>query len=167
MTAARTDRWVPYPRFSVVLALLWMLLNNTLDPGHILLGVVLGCALPLLMRNILPPLPVVRRPGKALAFVLLVLGDIVVANLRVARLVLGPVSSLRPRLVTIPLDIADPVVASILAGTVTLTPGTISVDLDLQARRLVVHALDATSDAAIIDEVKTRYEARLREIFGC
>lgn len=165
MTAMR--RWLPCPRFSATLVLIWLLLNNTLYPGHILIGAVLGIVIPLLTRDLLPPLPVIRRPGKAIAFVLLVLGDIVVANLRVARLVLGPLASLRPRLVSVPLDIADPVVASILAGTVTLTPGTVSVDLDVEAGVLRVHALDAADDATVIGEIKTRYEARLREIFGC
>ncbi len=162
-----TRRWLPFPRFSATLVLIWLLLNDSVAPGHLLIGVVLGVAIPWLTRDLLPPLPVVRRPGKAIAFVLLVLGDIVVANLRVARLVLGPLSSLRPRLVSVPLDIADPVVASILAGTVTLTPGTVSVDLDVEARVLRVHALDAADDATVIGEIKTRYEARLREIFRC
>lgn len=162
-----SPRWLLFPRFSAVLVLVWLVLAGGVGPGDVLLGVVLGVAIPWLVRDLLPPLPVIRRPGKAIAFVLMVLGDIVVANLRVARLVLGPVSAMRPRLVSVPLAVADPVVASILAGTVTLTPGTVSVDLDVEAGVLRVHALDAADDAEVIGEIKTRYEARLREIFGC
>jgi len=111
--------------------------------------------------------PPIRRPLAALAYVALVLGDIVVANLRVARLVLSPVARLRPRLVEVPLAVRDPVVASALAATVTLTPGTVSVDLDLERGVLLVHALDAPDDAAVREDIKARYEARLRRVFEC
>jgi multicomponent K+:H+ antiporter subunit E len=59
------------------------------------------------------------------------------------------------------------VVASALAATVTLTPGTVSVELDPGRGILVVHALDAADDESVRHEIKTRYEARLKEIFEC
>ena len=158
---------LPFPRLSLLLWSLWLLLNQTLDPGHVVLGAALAVVIPLLSRRLLPPIPHVRAPLKALSYLLLVQYDILVANLRVARLVLGPVRRLRPKVVQVPLDLTDPVVASILAATVTLTPGTVSIDLDLAARRLTVHALDAPDEASVVAEIKSRYEARLKEIFAC
>lgn len=160
-------RWLPFPRLSVVLAVLWLLLANSFSAGHVVLALLLALVIPMAVRPVFPAVPPIRRPGAALAYVWLVLGDIVVANLRVARLVLGPVSRLRPRIVEVPLDVRDPVVASALAATVTLTPGTVSVELDLERAVLVVHALDAPDDEAVRSEIKTRYEARLKEVFGC
>jgi multicomponent K+:H+ antiporter subunit E len=160
-------RWLPFPRLSVVLALLWLLLANGYSAGQAVLAIVLAVAIPLAVRRVFPPVPRIRRPWAALAYVWLVLGDILVANLRVARLVLGPVSRLRPRIVEVPLDVRDPVVASALAATVTLTPGTVSVELDPGRGILVVHALDAADDESVRHEIKTRYEARLKEIFEC
>lgn len=159
-------RLLPFPRLSALLALLWLLLNG-FSAGHALLAALLALAIPLAVRRVHPPLPRIRRPAAALSYVLLVLHDIVVANLRVARLVLGPVKRLRPRLVEVPLDVREPAVASALAATVTLTPGTVSVDLDLDRGVLLVHALDAADDASVRDEIKSRYEARLKEIFEC
>lgn len=162
-----TGRFLPHPRLSILLVLLWLVLNQSLAIGQVLLGVVLGIAIGLLVRSTFPAIPRVRAPLRAMAYVLLVLQDIVVANFQVARLVLGPLARLRPRIVVVPLDLDDPVVASLLAATVTLTPGTVSVDLDLPGRRLTVHALDAGDDASVIGVIKSRYERRLKEIFRC
>jgi multicomponent K+:H+ antiporter subunit E len=58
-------------------------------------------------------------------------------------------------------------VATILASIITLTPGTVSVDIDQERHMLLVHALDVTDVPAAIDTIKRRYEAPLKEIFGC
>lgn len=160
-------RLVPNPRLSCLLALLWLLLAESLSVGNMLLGCVLGVVIGFAVRSTFPRVPRVRAPFKAMAYLILVLRDIVAANFQVARLVLSPIARLRPRIVTVPLDIDEPVIASLLAATVTLTPGTVSVDLDLEGRRLTVHALDAVDDASVIDGIKSRYEARLKEIFAC
>lgn len=160
-------RVLPHPRLSVALALLWLVFNQSLSIGHVLLGLALGIAIGRAVQATVPTLPRVRAPVKALLYVALVLRDILVANFEVARLVLSPLARLRPRIVVVPLDVDQPLVASLLAATVTLTPGTVSVDLDLAAGELTVHALDAADDATVIDTIKTRYERRLKEIFGC
>jgi len=98
---------------------------------------------------------------------LVVLGDIIVANINVARLVLGPMSRLKPAFIEIPLDTDSDFVATILGSIITLTPGTVSIDIDRERRILHVHALDVEDTAALVSEIKTRYEAPLKEIFGC
>lgn len=160
-------RLIPHPRLSIVLALLWLLLVNAISFGQVLLGIALGLVIGLAANATLPAIPPVRSPLKAARYLMLVLRDIVVANLEVAQLVVGPLERLRPRVVAVPLDIDDPVVAAVLAATVTLTPGTVSVDLDVEARVLVVHVLNAADDRSVIDGIKSRYEVRLKEIFRC
>lgn len=161
-----TRRWLPYPRLSLFLGILWLLLAQSVSAAHIALALVLGLGLPLLTGGMLPDLPAIRRPDRLAAYVLLVLWDILVANVKVAKLTLGPLSRLNPAVVEVPLDIKDPIVASLLAATVTLTPGTVSMDVDMAARRLTVHGLDVPDAAALVAEIKDRYERRLLEIFG-
>lgn len=158
---------LPHPRLSTLLALLWLLLNQSLSVGHVLLGAGLGLAIGWGLRSMLPELPRVRAPLKAAGFLVLLLRDIIVANVQVARLVLSPVGRLRPRIVEVPIDVEEPTIAAALVAVVTLTPGTVCVDLDLDARKLTVHALDAPDDATVIDAIKSHYERPLKEIFGC
>jgi multicomponent K+:H+ antiporter subunit E len=159
--------WLPHPALSVVILLLWAALNNAVSPGTLLLGAALGLALPLLTRRFWPDAPRLRRPGVALRLAARVASDIVVANLGVARRVLGPLSRLQPAFVEVPLDLADPFVATILASIVSLTPGTVSIDVDRTRRVLSLHALDAPDPQALAAGIKARYEAPLKEVFAC
>jgi multicomponent K+:H+ antiporter subunit E len=94
-----------------------------------------------------------------------VLWDILLANVTVARLILGPQRRLQPALVELPLDLDDKFALTILANTISLTPGTVSASLSADRRTLLVHALNVHDEAALIAEIKTRYEAPLMEIF--
>ena len=89
------SRLLPNPALTLLLALLWLLLSNALSVGHLVLGLVLGWAIPLLVQGFLVDLPKVRRPLKLCLFLLKVCYDIVVAN--VISLTPGTVSAaLRP-----------------------------------------------------------------------
>lgn len=158
---------LPHPRFSVVLWLLWLLLAQSVSAAHLILGALLAWAIPLVCRTVLPPLPPVRRPLGFLAYVGLVAWDILIANVRVARLAFGSVRGLRGATFDVPLDLEEPVAVSMLAATVTLTPGTVTLLIDLPGRRLVVHALDEPDPDRVVAQIKQRYENRLKEIFGC
>lgn len=158
---------IPHPFLSVALLAVWLLLNTSLAAGQFLLGTVFAIALPLLLRRFLPTLCKLRRPGLALGLVTVVLWDIVVANIRVAVLVLGPESRLKPGFVTVPLDLRDGPVATILGGIVTLAPGTVTLGIDDDVTRIEVHVLDLDDEQALIAGIKRRYEKPLKEIFGC
>lgn len=93
--------------------------------------------------------------------------DIIVANVVVAGLILGPRSRLHPAFVEVPLDVRDRYVVTILASIVSLTPGTVSADIDLQRGILLVHGLNVGDPQELIDDIKLRYEVPLKEIFGC
>ena len=159
-------RLMPSPMISATVLVLWLLLNNTLAPGQVLLGVVLGVAIPLITVGLRPDQPRIRRPMAVLRLGLVVLYDIIVANIQVAILILGPERRLSPRFFWLPLDIRDPHGIATLAGIITMTPGTISSDLTPDRRHLLVHALDARDPDAVCAEIKKRYEAPLMEIFG-
>lgn len=152
---------------AVVLAAVWILLLNDFSVGGALLGLILGFSVPLFTRAFWPEAPRVRRFGRAVAYVLLVMGDIVVANIQVAYLILFKRNSdLRPRFIAIPLDLRPPEAIAILAGTITLTPGTVSCDLSADGRSLLVHGLNIVAEDTAVAGIKHRYEARLKEIFS-
>ena len=162
-------RLFPHPLLSLLLLACWLFLNNTLAPGHVVLGSALAVAIPVFTRRFWPEPVLVNRPGKSIAYAALVLYDIVVANLQVAALILGPRSRLAPAYVRVPLDLRNDFAVTVLASTVTLTPGTISVDIEDDGsggRALVVHALRCLDAAELVRSIKDRYERRLLEILG-
>lgn len=164
-------RLLPRPWTVLWLWLTWLLLNQTVAPGHLLLGLVLAIALSRLPGGA-PAFArepgergVLARPRIAARLTAVVLKDIVVANLQVARRILGPASTLTPRFVWVPLDVRRPRSISLLAGIVTMTPGTLSCELSDDHRHLLVHGLDIDDPQALVAEIKTRYEAPIRELF--
>ena len=160
-------RIFPRPALSAAIFLLWAALTNAASLGSLLLGALLATALPFITRPFWPDAPRLASPGTALLLAARVAVDIVLANGAVARRVVGPLDRLKPAFVEVPLDLRDPFVATILASIVSLTPGTVSIDIDQQRWVLSLHALDAPDPAALIREIKQRYEAPLKEIFAC
>jgi len=157
----------PMPAHSLLLFVVWLLLNNTLAAGHILLATLFAIIIPLLTTGLQDPQPSFRRPLLCLKYVLKVIGDIIVANFEVALLVLGPARKLKPAFVAIPIDIEHKFPITILASTVSLTPGTVSAEISSDEHWLYVHVLHLKDKDALISSIKQRYEAPLKEIFKC
>ena len=90
----------------------------------------------------------------------------IVANFQVARIVLFmPRDKIRSAWVTVPLDLRSPEAITLLAGTITMTPGTLTADMSACGRALLIHSLHAPDPDAVRDDIKARYEARLKRIF--
>lgn len=159
------QRLLPHPLLTPILAILWLLLVNSIEPGQIVLGLLLGWLLPKLTFQFWPEQIRIYRPFLLLKFLGIFLLDIVVANFTVARLILGRPQNLHPVFVTIPLDVKTDLAISFLANVISLTPGTVSSRVSPDHRFLLVHALNETDPAALIATIKSRYEAPLKEIF--
>jgi multicomponent K+:H+ antiporter subunit E len=90
----------------------------------------------------------------------------VVANVQVAMIILFKRErDIRSAWIVIPLELTSPEAITVLAGTITMTPGTVSAMLSADGKSLLVHALHTDDASAMRDTIKTRYERRLKEIF--
>lgn len=158
---------LPNPLLSLGLLLVWLLLVNELSLGHAVLGGGLGIVIPLLTGGLGAGTWRVRRPLRLLWFILRICHDVVLANLQVARLILGPVERLQPAFIEVPIQLDHDLAIFLLASAISLAPGTVAAHLSPDRRRLVVHVLHCPDEQALIAEIKSRYEAPLKEIFAC
>lgn len=159
-------RIFPHPILSIVIVIVWLFLQNRFSMGHLVLGTVIGIVVPKFTSSYWPGRPRIRNIPMIVSFIAVVLWDIVVSNVIVAYLVLFRRSeSLRSRFITVPLDLRTPEAISLLAGTITMTPGTVSADLSADGRSLLVHCLETDAPDEVIAGIKSRYERRLKEIF--
>ena len=165
---SKAFHWLlPHPFLTVLLAVVWTLLQNDVSAGMVVFGLILGVIIPLGTSIWWPDTPRGFHMGKMITYSFVVIWDILVANVQVAWIVLTrPNDKLRPAWIEVPLDLKQPEALTILAGTITLTPGTVSADLSDEGHSLLVHALDAEDPDAVRDEIKDRYERRLKEIFA-
>jgi multicomponent K+:H+ antiporter subunit E len=159
-------RWLPFPLVSLGLLVLWLLLNESVAAGHVLLGIVLGVAGGWGLARLEPPAIRLRRPAAIVELFCVVIADIVRSNIAVARIILGPRSQEETAgFMTIPLEMRSPWGLAALAVIITSTPGTLWVNFDTAKGLLTIHVLDLIDENAWIATIKGRYERRLMEIF--
>ncbi len=159
-------RVFPHPHLTILLTIVWMLMVNTPSLNSLLFGLFLGIVIPFITQPWWPSRPRLRNWPMIVEYFLIVLWDIVVANVTVAYIILFKRDDARkPNWVAIPLELRSPEAITVLAGTITMTPGTVSCDLSAQGHNLLVHCLDAPYPEAVRDQIKARYERRLKEIF--
>ncbi len=161
------NRLLPHPALSIMLIVVWMLLVNEFTMGALVLAVVFGVVTPLFTSRFWPDRPKIRF-GTALAgYLAIVLFDILVANFQVAWVILTRRNrDLRSWWLVIPLELRFPEAITALAGTISLTPGTVSADVSADGRALLVHALDVADPEAEVARIKQRYESRLLKVFA-
>lgn len=157
---------LPFPRLFAALLVMWLLLNRSVSPGHIVLGAIIAYVASWTMAAFQPP---PARLGRPLAIVRLgwrVLRDIVRSNYAVASIILlrgqpGSTSGF----MTIPLEMRDPYGLATLSIILAATPGTLWIDYDQAKGNLLLHVLDLVDEEHWVDLVKQRYESLLMEIF--
>jgi multicomponent K+:H+ antiporter subunit E len=159
--------WLPFPALSLALLAMWLVLNQTLDAGHVLLGTALALGGGHVLAGLQPPQESVRRRGRALAMLFaLVFMDIVRSNIAVARIVVQPGTRSRTSgFVSLPLELRHPGGLAALACIITATPGTSWACYDAARNILTIHVLDLVDEEAWVSLFKERYERRLMEIF--
>jgi multicomponent K+:H+ antiporter subunit E len=159
-------RIFPHPVLTAGLIVIWLLLVNQIKVGSLVMAAILGTAIPLLTQAYWPDRPRIRSLPALAGYALLVVWDIILANIIVARIILfKPNDRIETRWITVPLDLRTPEAITLLAATITLTPGTVTADMSACGRALLIHSLHAPDPDAVRDEIKSRYEARLKRIF--
>ena len=167
MTPDKMDRrtgWFDHPVLSLLLAVSWLALSRSVEPVHLLSATLIGLIVPRLLRGLLHVSSPIRW-SPALRLTLVVTWDIVMSNITVAKLVLGPMSLPQPAWLRVPLACEHHRVNALFASIITMTPGTVSAVVDEQANCIWVHALNCDDAQAMVADMKARYEAPLLTIF--
>lgn len=163
-TRAKQPTWLSHPWLSLLLGASWLMLSHSLALVHLLSAVLIALIVPRLLS------PFLGQPSRidwlaAMRLTAVVLKDIVLSNITVAKLVLGPLQCMQPAWLRVPLACDHPRVNALFATIITTTPGTVSCVVDEQRHEIWVHALACDDAQAMIDDMKQRYEAPLLQIF--
>lgn len=159
-------KWLQSPLLSLFLLLLWLLLNQTIEPAHLLLGAMLAVVIPLWSAPLSPLKTKLRKPllfTRLMAWSML---EIVRSCLNVSQVILFKSKGLNSEFVRIPLELKEPAGLAMLSCLINCTPGTVWVEIDANTGELVLHVFDLQDPAWWVNTIKTRYEQPLLEIFG-
>ncbi len=102
---------------------------------------------------------------KVLALLLQFLRELIVSAVRVAWLVIQPKPRLRPAIIAYPLTVTTDAQITLLANMITLTPGTLSIDVSEDRKTLFIHAIDIESKEALVGAIAGGFETKILEAF--
>lgn len=157
---------LPHPMLSATLLLTWCVLTSSVGAGALLMGAFLGVVIPLATAPYWPERPTLRHPLRLVSYVLLVVWDVIVSSIEVAGIILfKPSDQIKSAWICVPIELASYEAKALLAGTITMTPGTLTADFAADGKSLLIHSLHAPDPDAVRDQIKSRYEARLQRIF--
>lgn len=157
-------RLFAYPLLSAFVAVVWLLLNQSLSPGHLMLAAVLGLGASFIMSALQQPGLRARNPLAMLRLAGFVAGEIARSNVAVARIILRPRRERASGFLRIRLEIDDPYALAVLACILTATPGSLWVNYNRANGMLLLHVLDLIDEETWVGIVRG-YERRLKEIF--
>ena len=159
-------RWLPHPVVSLILCVLWLMLNQSIEPAHLLLGAVLGIAVPLLTRRLMPlGYPRMAAPVAMARLLSMASVEIVRSAFNVSRIILfADYRKVNSQFIRIPLTLRAPYGLAMLSCLINMTPGTVWVEI-LPGRHLSLHVFDLHDEQWWIDTIKNSYEQPLIEIF--
>jgi len=158
-------RCLPAPLLSAGLFVFWLLLNQSLAPGQLLLGAAVALVMPALLAPLRPAAGPLRRPGVLVRLILHVGGDVVLSALEVGRGILRGGRQPRGRFVVIPLALRNAHGLAALAMITTVVPGTVWCELARDRSALLLHVFDLDDEVGFVAHFKERYERPLAEIF--
>ncbi|OJU29493.1 MAG: Na+/H+ antiporter subunit E [Alphaproteobacteria bacterium 64-6] len=158
-------RWLPFPVISAMLLGTWLLLNESLSAGQLLLGGILAVAGSWILVRLEAPSLLFRRLRVILRLGVEVIVDMARSNYRVARLIIRDKPDRTPGFVRIQLKVRSHYSLALLACIVTATPGTSWVAYEPANNVLIIHVLDLVDDDDWGEIIRVRYEGLLKEIF--
>lgn len=159
------ENWLPHPFVSVMVGLSWIMLTHNLEATTLLMAVLLGIFIPRLIQPFIARTPNIRWI-LALKLFLVVLWDIIICNIKVAQLILGPTHKIHPKWFRVPLETEHEQVNVLLALIITTTPGTVTAGIDQDRGDILVHVLNTDNAEIDIQDIKDRYEKPLMMIFN-
>lgn len=152
---------------AVLLAVTWAAITGTFSLGNLLLGGAIGVAALWVIRLQITRPKFLSKVPKIIGLALLFLYELVLSSIKVMALVLSPnmKRSLEPAIIAFPLRVKSDMEITLLANLITLTPGTLSVDVAEDRSVLYVHAISAPDKRGLIKDISTGFEAKIMEVF--
>lgn len=149
---------------NLALAIVWMLLNNSWSVVTFAIGYVIGLFLLFLLRRFLPGRFYGKRIMAILVLIVIFLKELLLSNIEVIKQVAKPKLTITPGIVALPIHLHSPWEITILANLISLTPGTLTVDVSMDNSTLYIHAMDIPEAEEVIRDIKETFEKRIMEV---
>jgi len=149
---------------NVVLALVWMFLSHSYNPSSFIVGYLLGILILLGFRKFFNSRFYLIRVWAVIKLVFLFIKELIMANIAVLKVIIKPKLDMKPGIFALKTDLKKPWEITLLANLITLTPGTLVVDVSDDNSTLYIHAMDINDVQLEIDGIKNSFEKAIMEV---
>lgn len=153
-----------YFLFNILLALNWMFLTGDLDFTNFVEGFLISFAIILIIKSTNGSDNYLMKIPKVISFIFYFIYELIVANLKVAKDILTPTHLMKPAIIAYDLEAKTDLEITLLANLITLTPGTLSLDVSKDKKTLYVHAMYVESAEETKNEIRLGLERKLLEV---
>jgi multicomponent Na+:H+ antiporter subunit E len=160
-----------YIAYSAILGFVWCFVHGTVNVNNFVLGVIIA---PFIIRPFKTLFPfdqdfsfgnAIKKIPAQITFLYVLIKEIIKANVMVAKIVLQPKIDIKPGIIAVPIDSKTDLGITAIANTITLTPGTLTIDVSDDRSILYVHAIDATDPEGVAQSIKDDLEKYTMEAF--
>lgn len=149
-----------------VLALVWMALNSAFTPVDFVVGFIIGFLIIILTQRALGARGYGTAVWRVIKLIAFTFWSIIKSNIAVAKVVLSPRMKVRPGILAVPLDSCSDIGTTVLANLITLTPGTLTLEVSSDKCILYIHFMNVDDPDALRREIKNDFERWVMEVFG-
>lgn len=146
---------------NILLMLMWVFLSGSYELSSFSFGFLIGFMIMWIIGSQKGSNKYVRILPRIISFIFYFLYEVIVANLQVAYEVMTPNLYVKPGIIKIPLDVQTNTEITILANLITLTPGTLSIDVSDDKKVLYVHSMYVNDKDKFIHDIKNGFERRI------
>jgi multicomponent Na+:H+ antiporter subunit E len=151
---------------NILLAFVWQALTASFSLEGLVSGFLIGYAALWLAQPLFGTgSPYFRRVYRTVRLVLFFLWELVVSSIRVAWDIVTPSHHSNPAIIEMPLDVESDIEILLVTTLISLTPGTLSLDVTPDRKTLIVHAMFADDPEALVAELKGGMERMVKEVF--
>ncbi len=153
---------------ALLMAFVWAAITGTFSLLNLVLGFAVGFGALWLVRSHMSEPFLFRKLGRIISLTLLFFYELALSASRVAILVMRPniEKHLMPAIIAFPLTAKSDAEITLLANLITLTPGTLSVDVSEDRKFIYVHAISVPDKQALIEDIASGFEAKIIEVFA-
>lgn len=151
---------------NLLLAIAWVALTGDYEAGNFAVGFVLAYLVIRLTQHSQMAVRYVKKIQLILFFIVFFLKELVFSSLRVAVQVLSPTMKMRPAVVAVPLDVKSDEAITLLGNLITLTPGTLTIDVSSDRSTMYVHTMNMEDVESFRRSIKDGFERRILEVTG-
>ena len=156
---------MPLATLALSIAMIWLFMRGDASPGNFFVGLILAFALILFLRRTYQQERAFRRWGDITRFIVHFAWEVIVANIQVLRIVLSPRLHIRPGIIAYKTECKTPLSITSLANSITLTPGTLSVDISNDDSIIFVHTLDIDDSDNVRESIRRGLEEPVKGAF--